>query len=421
MRKTEIENRARLESRRITQAWLEQLAADDGSDRKTVYLFTSGDVSELLRAFDFRVVLPELIGVQYSVRKCAVQMMHRGEALGYPPDICGYVKADLGLMTGPPAGDSPIGQIPPPDLLVATHGGCFTHIKWFEALGAHFDCPLFVLDIPFITADKPSAFDRGYVRGQLEELIGLLEETTGKRLDIDTLQTSLELTRQAVDLWREILRQARNRPAPFDAFFDAASYMAPMTILRGTQACVDYYRATLNEIEDRAKHRLTPVGQERFRLLFDGPPPWPRLREFRQMFENWGAVGVAATYSGVTTTFDEIEDQADPLDFLTELALHGYLNWNLGKRRTFVETLAKDFSVDGVVIHSVRSCRPYSVGQLDMRNYLAEEAGMPTLFVDSDLVDPRYFSSAQIMNRIDTFFEALNRRKEAARRPGQGA
>jgi benzoyl-CoA reductase subunit B len=46
---------------------------------------------------------------------------------------------------------------------------------------------------------------------------------------------------------------------------------------------------------------------------------------------------------------------------------------------------------------------------------------MPTLFVDSDLVDPRYFSSAQIMNRIDTFFEALNRRKEAARRPGQGA
>jgi len=36
---------------------------------------------------------------------------------------------------------------------------------------------------------------------------------------------------------------------------------------------------------------------------------------------------------------------------------------------------------------------------------------VPTLLIESDLEDPRYFSEAQMRNRIDAFFESLKHRK----------
>jgi benzoyl-CoA reductase subunit B len=46
-----------------------------------------------------------------------------------------------------------------------------------------------------------------------------------------------------------------------------------------------------------------------------------------------------------------------------------------------------------------------------MREYFTKDLGIPTLFVESDLEDPRYFSPAQMRNRIDAFFEALEHKK----------
>jgi hypothetical protein len=36
---------------------------------------------------------------------------------------------------------------------------------------------------------------------------------------------------------------------------------------------------------------------------------------------------------------------------------------------------------------------------------------VPTLLIESDLEDPRYFSEAQLRNRVDAFFESLEHKK----------
>jgi hypothetical protein len=46
-----------------------------------------------------------------------------------------------------------------------------------------------------------------------------------------------------------------------------------------------------------------------------------------------------------------------------------------------------------------------------MREYFMQELKVPTLYVESDLEDPRYFSAAQMQNRIDAFFESLEHKK----------
>jgi benzoyl-CoA reductase subunit B len=75
------------------------------------------------------------------------------------------------------------------------------------------------------------------------------------------------------------------------------------------------------------------------------------------------------------------------------------------------------YEADALVIHSVKSCRAFSVGQADVREYFTKTRSVPTLFLESDLADPRYFSEAQMRNRIDAFFEALEHRRRSAPAP----
>ena len=43
----------------------------------------------------------------------------------------------------------------------------------------------------------------------------------------------------------------------------------------------------------------------------------------------------------------------------------------------------------------------------------------PALYIESDHQDPRYYAEAQIKNRVDAFFEALEHRK-ATHKPSGG-
>jgi benzoyl-CoA reductase subunit B len=413
MRIPEIDDPLRTESHILVDRWYRDLVSGAGGG-KVVYALTSGSIAELFRAFGFRIVLPQMNAIHCGIRNVAIGMIDQGEALGCCPDICGYMKNDIGLMVGPAAGEGPFGRIPPPDLLVITNGGCFTSVKWFEALARYFDCPVHIVDIPFVREEELGRCDKAYVRGQIEELIGVCERVSGAKLDIDRLRGILDLSKEALELWIRLMSYGKRRPSPFDGFFEAVSYMAPLTILRGTRECVDYYRLAVDEVERRVAEKQSPVGKERFRLLFDGAPPWPRIWEFREMFRRWGGVGTVGTYASFVCACDYDRDMLeteDPLDFLSALAASSYVNWNLGKRRQYMERLVDEYQVDGIVVHSVKSCRPFSIGQLDIRNYFSRDRGIPSLFLDSDVIDPRFFSSASIMSRIDTFFEILSRNR----------
>ena len=98
-------------------------------------------------------------------------------------------------------------------------------------------------------------------------------------------------------------------------------------------------------------------------------------------------------------------------------------NRSIVARYALIKRYVEEWEADALVIHSVKSCRLFSAGQGDMREYFTRELGIPALLVESDLEDPRYYAEAQLRNRIDAFFEALEHKKvvRAAERPGAGA
>src|SRR3972149_188468 len=280
-------------------------ALTQAQERRTpvAYLFIPGNVVEVPPALGFLPVYPEINALQCGIKKVAGDLILAAEDKGYSSDVCGYVKNDIGLMLKDR--QHPMGKIPKPDLLVCNYSGCNTFIKGFEALSEFYGAPLYLLDIPYVRGDKASPSDVDYVVAQLRELAEVGGKVTGVPYEEAQLSARLERARRAEDLWAEILELATHRPSPFDSYFEAVFYMAPINILRGTEECVEYYRLLLAEMRRRIEEGVGPVPEEEFRAALEGPPPWPHFRAFWELFKRWGVTAVASTYSKVGGLYDQ--------------------------------------------------------------------------------------------------------------------
>ncbi len=396
-------------------------AKDTGS--KAVYTFVPGNLTELLLSFDILPVLPEINALQLAMRGKTAEFIGTAERLGHSEDVCTYVKSDIGMLRNGNIG--PTGEkIPDPDLLLLSYTGCFTFLKWFELLQQEYNAPVAMLHVPYQGDGTITPSMRDYVVKQLKEkVIPALEQTTGKSYDEDRVSDLLARSARAEDDLVAVLQSAKNRPSPIDAYFGGVYYIGPIfTAFRGTQDAVEYYATLRSEVEDRiraGKGPVTPsgeIGKERYRIVVEGPPNWTNFREFWSMFADEGAVVVASSYTKVGGVYDNgfRHDPSRPLESLAEYCLGCYTNLNLPSRVDLLCQYIDEYEADGLLINSVKSCNSFSAGQLMMLREVEQRTGRPGGFIESDLVDPRYFSAANIKNRLESYFQMIEQRRTGA-------
>lgn len=382
--------------------WVNRLSADAKMSGQPIAWCTAISPNELLRAMGVLPVFPEAHAASCGVRKAGGPACEAAEAAGYSTDICSYVKVDIATML---TGVSPIGQVPvDPDLLLCGNNQCSTVTKWYEVTARHFEVPTFILDVPFAPGAEHDLSAVDYVKQQLEELIAFVETHFGLRYDEAKLAETIRLSKRAVDLWQEILDLCRHRPSPVNTF-DLWLHMTPMTLSRGTQQCVDYYEALKAEIAERVQNGVAAIPGERIRLLWDDIGMWQRMRELSQRFGRYGASFVTSTYTDIWLMHEL--DPAQPLEGLARAALSLHFNRSLDYRADYIVQRIKKYAVDGVVIHSCRSCKPWFIGSYDLKDMIAAQTGVPTLIFDGDQIDPRFVSDDQMYGRIDAFMETL--------------
>jgi len=398
----------------------DRLAAAPATGDKTAYTFVPGNLTELLLSFDILPVLPEINALQSAMRGKTAEYIAVAEKLGHSEDVCTYVKSDIGMLKSGNIG--PTGQrLPNPDVLLLSYTGCFTFMKWFELLREEYRCPVAMLHVPYQPDGRISASMRDYVVTQLRrEIIPMLERVTGRAYDEDRLRELMRRSSQAEDDLVWVLQSARTRPSPIDAYFGAVYYVGPIfSAFRGTDEAVGYYRALREEIAERialGKGPVTPDGdldRERFRIVVEGPPNWTSFRQFWKMFSDEGAVAVASTYAKVGGVYDTgfRHDPSRPLESLAEYCLGCYTNLGLPTRIDLLSRYVKEYDADGFLINSVKSCNSFSAGQLHILREVEARSGRPGGFIESDLVDPRYFSPANIKNRLESYFQMLEQKR----------
>jgi benzoyl-CoA reductase subunit B len=397
-----------------------RLARAPETGEKNVYTFVPGNLTELLRAFDLLPVLPEINALQSAMRGKSKDYIAIAEKLGHSEDVCTYVKCDLGMMKSGNVG--PTGEhLPKPDLLLLSYTGCFTFMKWFEILKQEYDCPVVMLHVPYQPDGRITESMRTYVAKQIrEELIPALERISGRAYDEDRLKELLTNSARAEDDLVWVLESAKHRPSPIDAYFGGVYYIGPIfTAFRGTEDAVGYYRTLRSEIQERIDRGLGPVTpdgelkNERFRIVVEGPPNWTSFHQFWRMFADEGAVAVASSYTKVGGVYDTgfRHDPAHPIETLADYCMGCYTNLGLPSRVDMLVKYVRDYQADGLLVHSIKSCNSFSAGQLMILREVEERTGKPGGFIESDLVDPRYFSAANIKNRLESYFQMIEQKR----------
>ena len=416
-----IVGRGNEEGADLFREWFEGLGRAAADDRGAAYVFVMGSLAELLRVFDFPIVFPEINSLQTAVKRVAHELLDEAEDYGYSPDICGYVKADVAVQLR--RGEHPMGRVPKPALAVNTNA-CNTYIKWAEIWERMYDCPTFTLDVPGTRqagaqtwpGDPSFETDRAYVLAQLHELIGVCEEVSGIPFDIDRLRETMGHANTMSRGWKRVLEINASRPSVFNALTDGTIYLGVANALRGTAEGAEYFDRLVEEMELKSAEGIGTLTEEEYRLIFVGVPCYPIFRRFNELFTEHGGTFVNSTYLWFASGGSNIGyeyDLENPLESLAEGLL---ITVRDAMDSMFFQTpiltgMIDEFRADGVVYHPIKSCRTVSTGLADSRRDLMEARDIATLFIESDMMDRRVVSEAQLKNRVDAFFEGLASRR----------
>ncbi len=209
------------------------------------------------------------------------------------------------------------------------------------------------------------------------------------------------------------------KPSVFNALTDGTVYLGVANAFRGTPEGARYFERVLEEMEYKAANGIGQNMDEKYRLLFVGVPCYPIFRRFNELFSEWGGTFVSSTYlwfaSGGTNRGFQY-DLADPLASLAEGVLISVRDAmdSMFHQDEILTPMISELDADGVIYHPIKSCRTVSTGLADGRRHLTEQTGIPSLFIESDMMDRRVVSEAQMKNRIDAFFEGLESRERQA-------
>lgn len=394
-----------------------------------------GTGTEILRAFDLVGEWPENYGTLCAAQQVAMGFCEEAEAEGYSNDLCSYVRNSLGYLRrcrdlGAVPPEAPLAGMGNPNFLLGSGLICEPRFKWFQAIGTHFlKVPLFnddPMSPPYdADLDDPRIAEhyKTQIRATLKAQISFLEGQTGKKLDPGRFREIMKNSQEAMNYWYRVLELRKAVPCPMGSE-DYFTAIIPFLYLAGEPEAVDFYKDLYAEIKDRADRGIGVLPDEKYRFGWLGIPPWFNLGLFNYLQGLGAMVCIESTYY----VGQPVElDLTDPVEAWVErtwktgvskLKQGSEINpdvcnpgvFNAGVGTGVIKRWVAEYKLDGVIAHRTRSCRATSMGQMYVKNKLAE-MGKPLLMFESDMVDPRTWSDAQIKRQIQDFLEIVDTHK----------
>jgi benzoyl-CoA reductase/2-hydroxyglutaryl-CoA dehydratase subunit BcrC/BadD/HgdB len=424
------------------------LKAKEEGKQKLAFTFIVCSQEEIFRAMDVIPVWTEQFAGICGAKRDSERFLERAESLGLSRSLCTYALCGIGfdqwreelgeMPPDPPWG----GQVRPDMMLSSGQILCDPRAKWYQASQQYMpDVPIYNMDLPHPLFEpnqdhrKVWGYYHKYIVQEMRGLISFLEEQTGNKMDYDRLEELVDLTDRTWNLIHETYELRKAHPSPMGTG-DAMNTMVPMTFMLATQEAYDFYAELKKELKEKIANKEGIIENERFRLLWGGGlPAWYALQDFNY-FNSKGAVFPAETTYRMVVPLDEMDipKTNDPVEHMAWRWL-GYWTFWYDKARQRpgsepdVERLIsyiEDYDIDGVVMHEAFSCRSWHVGLIWQLHQLAKiykpipvlslgkderqvkgQRELPSLILESDIIDISSYSEVDTRNKIDAFIETL--------------
>ncbi|MBN2232413.1 MAG: 2-hydroxyacyl-CoA dehydratase [Deltaproteobacteria bacterium] len=372
---------------------------------------TSVGPAELLRAMGFVVYFPENHAAILGASRAATDYIPAANAIGYSPEICSYLTADVGAYL---KGFTPlqkiyagIDSIPKPDVLVYNTNQCRDVKDWFMWYARRWNVPCLGIESYVNVGEVTDTHIKG-IAGQFQKLAADIADATGARLDSDKLEETVELSRKCSDLWREVLETAANKPTPL-TFFDGTIHMGPAVVMRGTPVANEYYETLLAELKEWVADGVSAVDGEKHRIYWEGMPIWGKLRENAELFLRLKTAVVASTYCN-SWIFSAL-DGKDPWNSMARAYTELFIVRDDAFKEDYFLRMKGLFGYDGIIFHDAKTCPNNSNCRYGLPQRMLEKHGIPFVTIDGDLNDLRCYSEEQAITKIEAFVEQLGDRR----------
>jgi benzoyl-CoA reductase/2-hydroxyglutaryl-CoA dehydratase subunit BcrC/BadD/HgdB len=284
-----------------------------------------------------------------------------------------------------------------------------TVIKWYENVAKKFNIPVIYINTPYTSNYSGSASNIEFVKTQLLDAIEFLEKFLGKKFDYDKFRNVMRISNETAMWWKKASDMARHIPSPFSGF-DLFNYMAPIVCLRGKKEGTALFKLWYEELVERQRQGLGPWNdgtEEKYRVLWDGIACWPYLNTTYKALKKNGINVVTSMYPESWALFYELGDLAGMAEVYDSLYVLRNVDYAIDK----YINLCKDFSLDGAILHSNRSCKGMAFKQFEIVRQLKSRLGVPAVLFDGDQTDPSVFSQAQYETRVQALMEMMEERK----------
>jgi len=356
---------------------------------------------------------PEQYGTVVATRGDPFRFLRRAEEFGLTREMCGYARITTGyILEGLPE-DAPLGGMPRPDMLIVTTAVCDTRVKWWELMGELLNVPVYIMEVPEMppigrkgatisggdmeTAGiqigrKDAPHTTAFAGMNYAGYIKFLEEVCQKPMDHKRLIEINKSAARVSKIRREINEYRKSIPTPMGSA-DAFASMFPGMYMPGTPLADDFYTRLRAEVKERMEKRIGIVPEEKFRLVWSGIPFWYNMGLINYFEERNGVVVIDTAYGCAAQTSGHPHREPK--------------KWGMNGMVASVVKAVVDYNCDGAILSYTPTCRALYVNQLETQNTLMEELGVPSLLLESDMVDPSSFNEAQTMSRIDAFIEVV--------------
>lgn len=267
-----------------------------------------------------------------------------------------------------------------------------------------------MLDVPFCYEEQKKE-DLEYILHQFKDLISIIEMMSGQRFDIDKVRQAVIHSNQATKHWKRFVKCAEHRPSGITAF-DSFVQMAPFLTMRGTPDLEEHFRFLADETEKQMANNIFPIPNEKYRLLWDNIAPWHQLRKMQQRLAELDANIISASYTynmgSLEGEYDHIDYEGeDPLWFLARRQNASICPHGMNLRRKAMSEAIRRTKIDGIVFAINRSCKPFSLMQLDQQQLISSTFKIPTVMVEVDHADSRNYNADNAFLRIEALFENI--------------
>ena len=263
-----------------------------------------------------------------------------------------------------------------------------------------------------------------------------MEKQTGKKMDWDRLSEVVDLSERTWTLIWETYELRRAIPTPMDTG-DAMNTMVPIVFMMGTQKGYDFFVELNRELKEKIAAKEGVVKDEKYRLIWGGGlPSWFALGDFNYFHSKGAVFPVEITYRVTEPMYRlNIPDTNNPLERIAWRYFRFFTYWyEKAKKRPGSEPeieriiqYIEDYKIDGIIMHLAFSCRTIHLALTWQLNQLAKiykpiptlvlggddkskevvKRELPSLILESDIVDMSTYSEVETRSRIDVFIETL--------------